>query len=706
MCVIPGFHIYMTLFIHYVMRSKNHVHEIGKMVERDQLRELVINNVVRGSVIGKGASGKIFKGTWEGAPCAIKEIHSIFAELTSEEEFMVFKAAFVEECRRSIRLRHPNIVQFFGVYFRPQEAVNLEANLHDLPCLVMELLHSDLTAFLSENPVIPYETKLSILHDIALGLRFLHTNTPPIIHRDLSSNNVLISRGYFAKIGDLGTARLLNPNRGVQLSRMSQMTKAPGTVDFMSPEVLFDNPQYGTPLDVFSLACVSLHTITHQWPTPTAPTYTDPESHELLPRSEVERRSSFFDKFEEEALSLKPLLMQCLKNDPKARPTIVKICDSLLKLKGPNVLGKEKIQSNLPSGAKPEPKLANCWDRLTKVWGKCTGLPDKVQVGTVAVIDDKIYVKGNSHDCMFCHSATTNTWCLFKILPLHGYSLSCASGTKHLLAIGGVSSKKKVSNQVRLFDATSNQWRDDCITSKMKVGRYNATAVSYKSSVIIVGGLVDAAMSTTRTVEVLKVIPENLSSSYWCQVQSMPYGVSVPMTAIIGDTLYVAGGYAMNSSMCYMTYVSIPELLSSNDNTSNIWSDISHLPCSTSSFTSYKEHLLIFGGDYISGANNKQYYWQSVSSIYMYHSSTRHWEKVGKLPFNYYLGRCAHLAPSKMVFVGGQTDVASISVNALMTQCTTLDLTDGLQPAEDSDSSRTQSSGLVHSVMPKSCKHQ
>ena len=676
------------------------------MVERSQLRELAINNVVHGSVLGKGANGKIFKGTWEGAPCAIKEIHSIFAELASEEEFTLFKAAFIEECRRSIRLRHPNIVQFLGVYFRPQEA----ANLHDLPCLVMELLHSDLTAFLSDYPVISYGTKLSVLNDIALGLRFLHTNTPPIIHRDLSSNNVLISRGCVAKIGDLGTARFLNPNHGAQLSRMSEMTKAPGTVDFMSPEVLFDNPQYGTPLDVFSFACVSLYTITHQWPTPTAPTYTDPKSHKLLPRSEVERRSSFFDKFEEEAISLKPLLMECLKNDPKARPTIVEVCDSLLTLRGPNVLGKQKIQSNLPSGAKTELKLetvANYWDQLTKVWGSCTSLPDKVQVGTVAVIGDKIYVKGNYHDCMFCYCAATNTWCLFNVLPLHGYSLSCASGTKHLLAIGGASSKKKISNQVRLFDAPNNRWRDDCITSKMKVARFNATAVSYKSSVIVVGGLVDADMSTTQVVEVLKVIPENLSSSYWYQVQSMSYGSSVPMTAIISDTLYVAGGYTMNYSTCNMTYVSIPELLNSNDNASNIWSDISHLPCSTSSFTSYKEHLLIFGGDYIAGASNKQYCWKSVSSIYMYHSSTRHWEKVGKIPCNYYLGRCTHLAPSKMIFIGGQTDA---SVNAFMTQCTTLDLTDSLQPVEDSDSrgdsSRPQNSGLIHSVIAKSCQQQ
>ena len=103
------------------------------MVERSQLQELEISNVVHGNLIGRGASGKICKGTWEGTPCAIKEIHSIFAQLASEEESIAFKLAFIEECRRSIRLRHPNIVQFLGVYYRSQEA----AALHGLPCLVM-----------------------------------------------------------------------------------------------------------------------------------------------------------------------------------------------------------------------------------------------------------------------------------------------------------------------------------------------------------------------------------------------------------------------------------------------------------------------------------------------------------------------------------------------------------------------------------------
>jgi len=66
------------------------------------------------------------------------------------------------------------------------------------------------------------------------------------------------------KIGDLGTARLVDPRR------QSRMAKAPGTVDFMPPEALEDvaNVRNGKELDVLSFGCVMLHTLSHDWPTP------------------------------------------------------------------------------------------------------------------------------------------------------------------------------------------------------------------------------------------------------------------------------------------------------------------------------------------------------------------------------------------------------------------------------------------------------
>ena len=280
------------------------------------LHDFIIDNIRLEKQIGRGANGSILEAKWEGSTVAVKEIHSIFINEVSESEFQAFKRSFLRECEQSCRLRHPNIVRFFGICYPPGARV---------PSLVMERLHCSLTNLLERNPLLPIETKLSIIHDVALGLRYLHTRTPIIIHRDLSSNNVLISKGMEGKIGDLGTARLVDP------TRQSQMTKAPGTVDFMPPEALAasGSVKYERELDVFSFGCVMLHTLSHQWPTPSEPVVTDPVTFEVKGRTEVERRSSYFDKIQDKAGMLIPTIKSCLNNIPKNRASIVQVCSQL-----------------------------------------------------------------------------------------------------------------------------------------------------------------------------------------------------------------------------------------------------------------------------------------------------------------------------------------------------------------------------------------
>ena len=282
------------------------------------LRDFVIDNIRIGNQIGRGANGRILEAKWEGIVVAVKEIHSIFMNEVSDLEFQSFKRSFLRECEQSNRLRHPNIVRFFGIYHPPGARV---------PSLVMERLHCSLTGLLENNPVVPIGTKVSIIKDVALGLRYLHTRNPPIIHRDLSSNNVLLSKGMEGKIGDLGTARLIDPRR------QSRMTIAPGTVDFMPPEALENaaNIRYGKELDVFSFSCVMLHTLSHQWPTPSQAAIMNPDTGLITGcRSEAERRSQYFERIDRSRSDvLIPLIENCLSNLPKNRPSIVRVCDQL-----------------------------------------------------------------------------------------------------------------------------------------------------------------------------------------------------------------------------------------------------------------------------------------------------------------------------------------------------------------------------------------
>ena len=136
--------------------------------------------------------------------------------------------------------------------------------------MVMELMDTSLTSFIKDNQLkIAMELKVSLLHNVSLGLSYLYSHHPAVIHRDLSSNNVLLSKGHrIAKISDLGTAKMV---RADSKQTKSKLTTAPGTVHFMPPEALEeDDPVYGTPVDVFSFAGVILHIFSEEWPKPTS----------------------------------------------------------------------------------------------------------------------------------------------------------------------------------------------------------------------------------------------------------------------------------------------------------------------------------------------------------------------------------------------------------------------------------------------------
>ena len=77
--------------------------------------------------------------------------------------------------------------------------------------------------------------KLSILVDVSRGLWYLHSRNPPIVHRDLSPNNVLLTGQFVAKISDLGVAKV------IEADSKKTKTHAPGMVDFIWGRKLFFN---------------------------------------------------------------------------------------------------------------------------------------------------------------------------------------------------------------------------------------------------------------------------------------------------------------------------------------------------------------------------------------------------------------------------------------------------------------------------------
>ena len=298
----------------------------GEMASNDNFEGLERSLELKGIIeldheeLGRGAYGRVYAVKYCGILCAAKEIHSILVEGVGQAQMQRTIESFMRECRQCSRLRHPNVIQFLGVYYPTGAGV---ANRMRLPVMVMEMMADSLTSFVKKHEKIPVHIKYSIVHDVSLGLCYLHNHDPPIVHRDLSPNNILLTAHHVAKISDLGVAKVIKAD-----SRKT-MTKAPGTVDFMPPESLANSPVYGPPMDVFSFAGIILHTFNQQWPRPTEQVQFDPKTRKKVALLEVERRQQHLDKMIGEAEVLRRLVEECLDDDPAVRPTIASVCERI-----------------------------------------------------------------------------------------------------------------------------------------------------------------------------------------------------------------------------------------------------------------------------------------------------------------------------------------------------------------------------------------
>ena len=287
------------------------------LADHPNLRSFILPTArLTGTVIGYGSYGSIEEVELPGAICAAKRIHSYFqdASIMAPHHQQQFEECFLRECQLMSTLRHPNIVQFLGVF---------HIDSSPIPAIVMEKLTASLHDILDPTEVsgtkqyIPLSLKFSILQNVASGVLFLHSHTPPIIHRDLSARNVLLNEGMVAKIADLGMARIMPTISD------ATMTRAPGAAIYMPPEALEDESKYNDKIDVFSFGVVAIFTLSETFPDPLAPTYVD--KNFTLARTELERRITYVEQIvrilsqDHPAISM---IQHCMENSPIRRPNI------------------------------------------------------------------------------------------------------------------------------------------------------------------------------------------------------------------------------------------------------------------------------------------------------------------------------------------------------------------------------------------------
>ena len=302
--------------------------------------------------LGVGSYGAVYKAKCDDLVCAAKVIHpilfqgSLVAPHQGKKHRLPIRR-FEQECEFMSTIRHPNIVQCLGTCKDKDDT--------RLPILLMELMDESLTHFLesSQQPVC-YHIQVNICHDISLALSFLHANN--IIHRDLSSNNVLLRGGVVAKVTDFGMARLedINP----QSSRFSN-TMCPGTDVYMSPESVKDQPVYTEKLDCFSFGVVTLQIITRLFPKPGSRTKEEKSNHPgsstgtvFVPVREVDRRQNHIRNVVADH-PLLPVILDCLKDKDSERPSAHQLCERVGELKSTDkykhsirpVQRKDEVQS-------------------------------------------------------------------------------------------------------------------------------------------------------------------------------------------------------------------------------------------------------------------------------------------------------------------------------------------------------------------------
>ena len=274
-------------------------------------------------VLGTGSYGSVVKATLDHLPCAAKILHTIFFR-SDDPGAVDFAARFDQECHILRELKHPCIVQFLGVVQDPNNR---------RPILLMELMDESLTGFLERTAVpLPYHIQVNITYDIALALVYLHGNN--ILHRDLSSNNILLNAGNQTKVTDFGMSKMVDANP--RMTR-SKITQCPGTPVFMPPEALRTKPRYSDKLDTFSLGVLVVQIITRIFPAPTDATIVKedpsaPTGEIIVPVPELERRKKDIDKVPSDH-ALLPIAHHCLKDRDKDRPTAAQLCQSLEQLK-------------------------------------------------------------------------------------------------------------------------------------------------------------------------------------------------------------------------------------------------------------------------------------------------------------------------------------------------------------------------------------
>ncbi|KAI9303304.1 kinase-like domain-containing protein [Cunninghamella echinulata] len=256
-----------------------------------------------GQKLGSGGFKDCFLGLYKGEPVAIGELR--LAQFNKMD-----LAEVKNEIRVLKQLRHENVIQFIGVCTNPQHL-----------CIITEVCgKGDLFDVIRKYKRPSFAQQVMYMHDVALGVAYLHTRRPSIIHRDLKSMNILISEDDRAKVNDFGLARIRPKSNALMHTQC-------GTPNWQAPEFWSSNPSYTEKVDVYACGLIFWEILTwgvHGYP------FQDLSEHALyIQVKEHHLRPQMATLLPIYPKSLLILITEMWQNEPFRRPTMSQVVESL-----------------------------------------------------------------------------------------------------------------------------------------------------------------------------------------------------------------------------------------------------------------------------------------------------------------------------------------------------------------------------------------
>ncbi|XP_050411148.2 serine/threonine-protein kinase TNNI3K [Patella vulgata] len=183
-------------------------------------------------VIGSGSFGKVYKGKCKGKTAAIKRYRASTVGAKSDVDMFCREVAILSKLKSSY------VIGFLGACLDDPSQFAIVTQYISGGSLY-SLLHE-------QKRLIDIQSKLTISIDVAKGMEYLHNLPQPIIHRDLNSHNILLDENGHALVADFGESRFLRS------AEEDNMTKQPGNLRWMAPEIFTQCTKYSIKADVFS----------------------------------------------------------------------------------------------------------------------------------------------------------------------------------------------------------------------------------------------------------------------------------------------------------------------------------------------------------------------------------------------------------------------------------------------------------------------